>query len=263
MRLLQAMPPAGRLSDAVRSPTHRLVLAGSAAAWVALSVSSLGGGGADVGIGGPHAHHDGSLLPAPPPLDPWSLGWISTWLLMVVAMMWPLTVPTVGAIARSSFRGWCTRLGAVCLATVTILWLAVGLAGAVLAQALSIPSGSFAWQLSFIALALVAYGSARRSRLLETCLRLPALAPGGRRGVETAVRAGVLTWRRCALLCGPVMLAMTVGHSFALMVPASLAAWWEAWHPRAWRDPVPVVLVTAAGAGLAVAALLGGRIGHG
>ena len=85
------------------------------------------------------------------------MGWISTWLLMVVAMMWPLTVPTVGAIARSSFRGWRNRLGAVCLATVTILWLAVGLAGALLAQALSVPSGSFAWQLTFIALALVAY----------------------------------------------------------------------------------------------------------
>lgn len=215
-------------------------------------------------MGAAHAHHYHSMPPVAAELvDPWSLAWIGTWLLMVVAMMWPLTVPTVGAIARSSFRGWSTRLGVVCLATVTILWLAVGLAGAMLARTLSVPPGSVWWQLSFICLALVALRSARRSRLLERCLRLPALAPGGRRGVVTAARAGVLTWRRCALLCGPVMLAMTVGHSPVLMVYVSLAAWWEAWHPRAWRDPVPVVLVAAAGAWLAIAALLAGRIGHG
>ena len=142
---------------------------------------------------------------------------------MVVAMMWPLTVPTVGAIARSSFRGWRNRLGAVCLATVTILWLAVGLAGALLAQALSGQSGSFAWQLTFIALALVAFGSARRSRLLETCLRLPALAPGGRRGVETAVRAGVLTWRRCAAAVRPCDASDDRG-----------AQPWPSWFRRRW-----------------------------
>jgi hypothetical protein len=32
-----------------------------------------------------------------------------------------------------------------------------------------------------------------------------------------------------------------------LMVSASLAAWWEAAHPRAWRDPVPVLLLAAGG----------------
>ena len=72
---------------------------------------------------------------------------------MVVAMMWPLTVPTVGAMSRSSFRGWRTRLAVVCLATVTILWLALGLAGALVAQALAGTSGSLAWQLAFVLLA--------------------------------------------------------------------------------------------------------------
>ena len=145
----------------------------------------------------------------------------------------------------------------------TILWLALGLAGAAVAQALAVPVGSLWWQLAFVCVALAAYRSAHRRRVLEKCLRLPALAPGGRRGVVTAARAGVLTWRRCALLCGPVMLAMTVGHSPVLMVGASLAAWWEAWHPRAWRDPVPVLLVGAAGAWLLLSAYLDGRIGYG
>ncbi len=268
MTLLQAPRSSVRLTEALGSTTARVVLAGTAAAWVALvlpwPVGAHGHGETESAA----AHHPLSVtLPDAGPVDPWSPTWVATWLLMVVAMMWPLAVPTVGAIGRSSFRGWRTRLGGVCLATVTVLWLAFGLAGAMLARTLSFPPGSVWWQLSCVCLALVALRSARRSRLLEKCQRLPALAPGGRRGVVTATMAGVLTWRRCALLCGPMMMAMTVGHSPVLMVCASLAAWWEAWHPRAWRDPVPVILVGAAGAWLATDALLGallrggGRLG--
>ena len=103
---------------------------------------------------------------------------------------------------RSSFHAWRTRLGVVCLATVTILWLGVGLAGAMMARALAVAPSSLWWQLAFVCLALGTFRSSRRRRLLETCLRLPALAPGDRRGVVTAARAGMLTWCRCALLCG-------------------------------------------------------------
>ncbi|WP_165821282.1 DUF2182 domain-containing protein [Nocardioides gansuensis] len=263
MSLLQATLLAGRLSGSVRSTSTRVVLGCAAAAWVALSVPRPGGGQGAGEMGVAHVHHPHTVPPvAAEVVDPWSLAWIGSWLLMVVAMMWPLTIPSVGAITRSSFRGWRMRLGVVCLATVTILWLAVGLAGAMFARTLSVPPGSVWWQLAFVCLALVAFRSSWRSRVLEGCLRLPALAPGGRRGVVTATRAGMLTWRRCALLCGPVMLAMAIGHSLVLMVFASLAAWWEAWHPRAWRDPVPVLLIAGAGAWIAVAALLDGRIGH-
>ena len=59
------------------------------------------------------------------------------------------------------------------------------------------------------------------------------------------------------------MLAMTVGHSAVLMVCASLAAWWESWHPRAWRDRVPVMLVAAGGLWLLVSALFAQGVGHG
>jgi hypothetical protein len=265
MSLLQAAPLAGRVSEAVRSTTTRVILVCTATAWVALSFPWPGGSGADDATGPLHAHHHHHAISpvAVETVDPWSLAWIGTWLLMVVAMMWPLAIPTVGAISRSSFRGWRARLGVVAVATVTILWLALGLAGAMVARALTVPAGSVWWQVAFVCLALAAYRSARRSRLLEKCLRLPALAPGGARGVATAARAGVLTWRRCAILCGPAMLAMTVGHSLVLMVCASLAAWWEAWHPRAWRDPVPVLLVATAGAWLVIADLLDGRMSNG
>lgn len=262
MSLLQATPLAGRLSASVRSASTRVVLGGAAAAWVALSAPWPGGGHGAGETGAAHLPPHTGLPVAAEVVDPWNLAWIAGWLLMVVAMMWPLSVPTVEAIARSGFHGWRTRLGVVCLATVTVLWLGVGLAGALVARTLAVAPGSLRWQLAFVCLALVAFGSSRRRRLLETCTRLPALAPGGRRGVVTAARAGVLTWRRCALLCGPVMLAMAVGHSPVLMLGASLAAWWEAWHPRAWRDPVPVLLIAGAGAWIAAAALLEGTTGH-
>ena len=196
-------------------------------------------------------------------VDPWSWSWVAAWLLMVVAMMWPLAIPTVGRVTRSSFRGWRTRLGLVTIATITLLWLAAGLAGATLARGLAVTPGNVAWQIACVCVGLAAFASARRSRLLAKCSRLPAIAPGGRRGVFTAARAGALTWRRCAVLCGPVMLAMTVGHSPAVMVSGSLAAWWEAWHPRAWRDPVPALLIAGGGVWLVTTALLGGGVDHG
>ncbi|MET0915589.1 MAG: hypothetical protein ABWY81_05260 [Jiangellaceae bacterium] len=262
MSLLQVAPLADRLSEAVRARTTRLILGGAAMAWLALSIPWSGSGA----VGQPHANHAHAVAPVADVVDvvdPWSLTWMTSWLLMVIAMMWPLAVPTVGAVSCSSFRGWRTRLQAVCLATVTVLWLAVGLAGALLARSLGVPAGSVWWQLAFVGVALAAFRSARRARVLETCLRLPPLAPGGRRGLVTAGKAGLLTWRRCALLCGPVMLAMAVGHSAVLMVCASLAAWWESWHPRAWRDRVPVMLVAAGGLWLLGSALFAQGVGHG
>lgn len=264
MSLLRDAPLAGRLPAAIRSAPTLVVIGCAALAWVALLLTWAIAGWGPGGAGTTYAHaHPAPRSSTSAVVDPWSAAWIGTWLLMVIAMMWPLAVPTVGAISRSAFRGWRARLAAVCLATVTALWLAVGLVGAMVATALSVPPGSLWWQMAFVGLALAAFRSPRRSRLLETCLRLPALAPGGRRGVRTAVRAGVVTWRRCALLCGPLMLAMTAGHDLVLMGCASVAVWWEAWHPRAWRDPVPVLLVSLAGAWLAFSALLDGRISHG
>jgi hypothetical protein len=257
MSLLHETPLAVRRMG-LRSPTTRTLLGAAAAAWVVLTVARRGGGAVPT-----HASHETTGLADAGVVDPWSLAWLTGWLLMVVAMMWPLAVPTVGAVHRSAFPAWRTRLDVVCIATVTVLWLVVGLAGASAARVLGVEPHSVRWQLAFVCLALVLFGSARRRRLLERCLRLPAIAPGGRRGLLTAARAGVLSWRRCVVLCGPLMLAMTVGHSLALMAGASLAVWWEAWHPRTWRDPVPVVLVAAAGCWVLLSAAMGGGAVHG
>jgi hypothetical protein len=211
------------------------VLLASGAAWVVLTGVMVQGwtGGA---AGHPHGHMQ-------MPVDAWSGRWVGLWLVMVAAMMWPLAVPSLGALSRATYRGWRVRLVLAALATVTALWLVAGLLAASLAQLARVPGDSWWWQLGWVTVALVALRSTHRARLLWLCLQLPPLAPGGRRGLLTSVQAGAVTWRRCALLCGPVMAAMVVGHSPVLLVCSSAAAWWEAAHPRAWHDRVPLLLL--------------------
>lgn len=228
----------------------RVLLAGSIAAWIAV----LGIWAASAFAGAPrHAHGasapaDGTPAPAAP-LDALSWGWVGGWMLMVAAMMWPLLAPTVDQVSRASFPNWRWRLTTVTVATSTLLWLVLGLAAGLIAQIAGVLHGSVWWQLAFIGAAAVAWGSATRSRLLWQCSKLPPLAPSRRRGVIGAARAGLVSWKRCALLCGPLMMAMVVGHSPIMMMAASLSVWWEAWHPRAWRDRVPFALIVVAGLG--------------
>lgn len=226
----------------------RWMLAGSAAAWVALLPGWLlrpaDGSGA-------HIHSHGAAPTAGlPSVEPWSLAWAGGWLLMVAAMMWPLLVPTADRVVRSAFPTWRLPLTFTAVATSTALWLALGLAAASVAQLARVPAGSQWWQLAFLLVAAAAWGSARRARLLWRCGKLPPAAPCGLRGVRDAALVGVLAWRRCATLCGPLMIAMVLGHNPVVLVAASLSVWWEARHPRAWRDPVPLSLLGVAGLGV-------------
>ncbi len=52
------------------------------------------------------------------------------------------------------------------------------------------------------------------------------------------------------------MIAMVVGHNPIVLMAASLSVWWEARHPRAWRDPVPLLLIGVAGLGAVGGGLL-------
>ncbi|WP_292833514.1 DUF2182 domain-containing protein [Microbacterium sp.] len=183
------------------------------------------------------------------PVDALSLEWMGTWLLMTAAMMWPLLVPVVDRVSRAVRPRWRPALTSVVVIVATTLWFAVGFAGALAAQVAGVPSGSVGWQLAFIAAAAIAWRSARRNRLLARCAKLPPIPPAGLRGVRGAARVGYVSWTRCALLCGPLMLATVVGHNPLVMIAASASVWWEAWHPRARRDRVPLALILVAGLG--------------
>jgi hypothetical protein len=211
--------------------TTRVAAAG---AWVALVAPALSAG-AHAG----HSNHDAAAGPSTP------AAWVLAYGLMVVAMMWPLTDRVAGMVYRTSFRSRRALHVGVLLAVSTALWLAYG---AVL-RAVALILGQAAtpwWSAAWLGVALALTWQPRRARLLRTCLRLPALHPGGRRGLATAARAAFIFWRRCALLCGPVMAAMVSHHGLTVMALASAAVWWEQWHPRAAHDLVPRVLLLAA-----------------
>ena len=231
----------------------QIVLTGAVLAWIALVGMSL-----PIGPGGVAMHVHGSKPPtgavtdaaAAASVTALTLGWVGAWLLMTAAMMWPLIAPTVDRVAQAAYPQWRIALAATTLATATALWLVLGLVAAMAAHIGSVPLGSVWWQLAFLGVAAVAWGSARRRRLLAMCAKLPPIAPGGARGLRTAVRVGAVSWRRCALLCGPLMIAMVVGHNPVVLAAASASVWWEAWHPRAWRDRVPLALILVAGLGV-------------
>ncbi len=236
MTLEQVVP---RVRVARRPRIAYGVWAASAAAWAGLVV--LGGRPHDMaGMG--------SMV-----VDPWTPAWVGMWLLMVAAMMWPLATPMLDAVRRSAYPRWRTGLVLACLATTTVLWLGFGLLAGTLARLLAVPEAALSWQVGWLLVAIVVTRSARRARVLWLCLTLPPLAPGGRRGLVSAARAGLVSWRRCAVLCGPVMTAMVVGHGVVLLACASLAAWWEAAHPRRRHDPVPPMLLAGALVWLVVA----------
>ena len=173
------------------------VLAGSAAAWLALTAwgvqDSLSG--TAVPAHPSHLGGHGTIV------DPWGAAWLLTWLLMVVAMMWPLTVPALSVVRRAAFRSWRLRLVAACLGTVTLLWVGAGVTLAAVANVVAVPAGSVAWQLGWVAVAALATRSARRARVLWRCGKLPLVAPGGLRGVRTAALA---RRRRVASVCRAV-----------------------------------------------------------
>lgn len=260
MTVRQVAPRATRPRLAPADRAGQVVLVCSGLAWVALASMMLpvGDGPGGAAVTG-HLHHHAVNAPAgggAPSVDPWSLGWVGGWLLMVVAMMWPLMVPTVNRVSRAAYPRWQVRLTLTTIATATLLWLALGLVAASAARVASVPAGSTWWQLAFIVVAALAFRSTRRTRLLWRCVKLPPVAPGGRRGLAGAARAGLVAWRRCAVLCGPVMIAMTIGHTLLVLVAASLSVWWEARHPRAWRDPVPLLLLGVAALGVVGSALV-------
>jgi hypothetical protein len=194
-----------------------------------------------------HAMHAMVTHPVTAPHAHGAMGWrlwTLLWTLMVVAMMWPLWSRTVDRAWRATFRGWRTLGLALFLVTVTGLWLAIGVIARMTFLATAPVAATWTWPLCWLLVALLALRSSNRRVLLARCQPLRVVAPRGRRAVATAVRIGWRSWPRCAVLCGPVMVAMAGPHQPAVMLGGSAAVWWEQRYPRRHRDPVPAVVLT-------------------
>jgi hypothetical protein len=146
----------------------------------------------------------------------WIAGWLG-WVAMVLAMMLPIVAPHARRVAMRSL--WRRRHRAMAWFVLGYLavWSSVGavlvgilvVAGhprpgpAVLAAALL---GAAAWQVS-----------RPRRRAMRRCGTLRPVAARGWRADRGCADAGVRIGLRCAFTCGPVMLAMAVGHGVLLM----------------------------------------------
>jgi hypothetical protein len=167
----------------------------SAFAWLVLVLAAPDGAG-HVGH-----HHPGAHAGAGMPAGPWTL-----WSAMVVAMMLPVVAPAAHRVAmRSLWRRRHRAMAAFVLGYLAV-WLAVG--AVVVAVA-----GPSPVALPFVLLAAAAWQVApQRRRALRRCGVLPPCA-GDRACAEAGVRIG----GRCVVTCGPVMVAMAVGHGLLLM----------------------------------------------
>jgi hypothetical protein len=243
--------PRQRLRDSLsrRYPGWWLTAA-AAGAWVALLAGSfIGMTSIRHGEAG-HAGHDMAHPTTGESASAWP--WVGHWLLMVVAMMWPLYAAGSAALARATFRRWRVAAVAVHVGTITGLWLAFGLIGrgACLLVEEFVPA--WVWSVAWLAVAAAVTWSMWRARLLRTCRGVGVVAPAGTRALITASVGGAQMFPRCVALCGPVMLAMVSSHQLVVMLGGSAAVWWEQRHSRAWRDPVPLAVLVVTAAAVAV-----------
>jgi hypothetical protein len=162
--------------------------------------------------------------------------WTGHWVLMVVAMMWPLYGIAAAAIAAASYRRWQVITAATFLGVMSGLWVIVGWFARVVYCLVHPPP--VWWTVGWLMAAIAATRSLWRSRALQRCVRVSVLAPSGRQAILTAAHTAARQWPRCLLLCGPVMVAMVGTHELVVMAGGSAAIWWEQRHPRSFREPV-------------------------
>jgi predicted metal-binding membrane protein len=146
----------------------------------------------------------------------WLPGWLG-WTAMAVAMMLPVVAPEARRMAMRSLWGRRHRAIAWFLAGYVAVWSAVS---AVLVAALVAVGQPHPGPAVLAAALLVAAGwqvAGPRRRAMRRCGLLGACAARGWRADRDCAAVGVRIGMRSTFTCGPVMVAMGLGHQIALM----------------------------------------------
>jgi predicted metal-binding membrane protein len=186
---------------------------------------------------------------------PFALG---HWLLMIGAMMVPMTAAALRTVALRSFRERRARAIGLFLLGYVAVWLAVAPLYLVAALAAHVAAGG-ALMLPLAAafgLAAAWQASAAKRSALRRCHRTVPLPPAGLRADWACLRFGAGHGRACLASCWALMaIPAAAGHHPALMLAAAAAAVAERLGPMGRPDRTAGPLAAAALACLALSAL--------
>lgn len=166
-------------------------------------------------------------IPADAPAEQevsWSAAWAAWvgWLLMVLAMMLPVVAPQARQVALRSLRRRRRRAVLGYLSGYLAVWSAVGLALVGGLHAIGQPHPPAGVTVAALVIAACWQTSRARRRVLRRCGSVRLGAPRGFAADRDCAAAGVRSGLRCTFTCGPVMLAMGVGHHYLALMAALL-----------------------------------------
>lgn len=191
-----------------------------------------------------------SRVPHSPTMSGWTL---PMFLVMAIAMMLPTTTGSIRGVAgRSMWRRRRRAIGEWIVGYVA----AWALAGAVVlsARSATVDAGLFTpGPLPLVVgllLAAVWQLTPPKRRALNGCHGTRPLRPGGVRADRDCLLWGASIGRECVMSCGPMMIAMTLGHGDALLVTVgvTLVALAERFRHRPPRRTSAVALALLAAA---------------
>ncbi|MEA2368861.1 MAG: hypothetical protein QOH38_1579 [Thermoleophilaceae bacterium] len=213
-----------------------------------------------------------------PGMYPEDLGfYVSAWVVMMAAMMFPSVWPTVALYARMQRDrrerglGWSGGAAAAFVGGYVLTWAAAGLAGfALLAAVRSLGADGLAWERSghWVAAAVIGLAAAYElTPLKDTCLgrcRSPLgfLVSGWRDGRAGALRMGAAHGGWCVGCCWALMAALFALGLMSLAWMLVIAVFIAVEKLLPWRAAATAaVTVALLGLGIAVAAAPGAFMG--
>jgi len=156
------------------------------------------------------------------------LGWASWmpawggWMLMVLAMMLPVIAPHARQVAVRSLWPRRHRAMACYLAGYLAVWAVTGAAIVAALHGVGWPHPPAVVTVAALACAALWQTSPPRRRVMRRCGNVRIGAVRGLAADRDCAAAGWRAGLRCAFTCGPVMLAMAVGHHYPALMAGLL-----------------------------------------